>query len=114
MSMMSPMPDPTAGPQMAMAPMNGPDPVIANQSPQLTSLGQGPNESELYHIGPDGAMLGDDGLNLQTFEWEAKQPMMTLPMRPPGVGMDDHQQNQHSPGPVAFLNPANLNNRPPM
>ncbi|KAF2666518.1 hypothetical protein BT63DRAFT_415652 [Microthyrium microscopicum] len=112
LSLMSPMPDSTAGPQMNMNHMNGSDPVIANQSPPLTSLGHGPGESELYHIGHDGAMISEDGLNLQSFEWETKQPVMTLPMRPTGMMMDE--QHNQSPGPVAFLDPANLNDNSQM
>jgi len=98
---------------MAMTPMHAPDPVIANQSPPLTSLGHGPNEAELYHLGQDGSMMGEDSLSLQGFEWESKQSVMTLPMRPPGMHMDQ-EQNHQSPGPVAFLDPANLNNDPPI
>lgn len=90
--------------------MNVADPVIANQSPPLTSLGHGPGE-DLY-MGQDGTMLGDDSLSLQGFDWETK-PVMTLPMRPPGIAMEE-TGNQQSPGPVAFLDPANLNNNPPM
>jgi hypothetical protein len=109
MSLMSPIPDATAGPQMSMASIGGQDPVIANQSPPMTSLGQDPNETDMYHIGPDGSMLGDDGMGLQAFEWDTKHPIMTLPMRPNGMIMEE-QQNQHSPGPVSYLDPANLNN----
>lgn len=85
------------------------DPVIANQSPPLTSLGHGPNENDLYQLGHDGSVLGDDPLNLHNFNWESK-PMVALPMRPPMH--DDHQQQQ--PPPVAFLDPASLTNGAPM
>lgn len=107
MSIMSPMPDPTAGPQLQPSQMT--DPVIANQSPPLTSLGHGPNENDLYQLGHDGSVLGDDPLNLHNFNWESK-PMVALPMRPPMH--DDHQQQQ--PPPVAFLDPASLTNGAPM
>jgi hypothetical protein len=101
-SLMSPMPDPTAGPQMPIHQI-GADPVIANQSPPMTSLGHGPSDADLYNLGQDGHVLGDDGLSLHTFDWEPKQPLMTLPMRP--TTMDD----QHS-APVAFLDPSTLSN----
>jgi hypothetical protein len=109
MPLMSPMPNTTAGPQMTVAPMNSADPVIANQSPPLTSLGHGPNDNDLYHFGQDGSFT-DDGLSLQTFEWEPKQPLVTLPMRPPGMP----EQQDQSAGQVAFLDPANLTNNPQM
>jgi len=73
----------------------------------LTSLGHGPSETELYSIGQDGNVLGDDGLSLQSFDWEPKQPLMTLPMRPTS-NMDDQQAST----PVAFLDPSTLSNNP--
>jgi Homeodomain len=101
-SLVSSMPDASAGPQSSMHSMGGNDPVIANQSPPLSSLGHGPNENELYGLGQDGNVL-DDGLS---FDWEPKQPMMTLPMRPTN-NMDDQQS-----APVAFLDPSTLSNNP--
>jgi len=106
--MMSPMQNANSGPQMSMGQMNGGDPVIANQSPPMTSL-HGPNDHDLFHMGHDGSMLTDDGLSLQTFEWEPKQPLVSLPMRPPGMSEQQEQSGQ-----VAFLDPANLTNNPPM
>ena len=105
---MSPMTNTTAGPQINVPQMNVGDPVIANQSPPLTSLGHGQNDNELYQLGQDGSVLTEDGLSLQTFEWEPKQPLVTLPMRPPGMSDQQEQQN----GPVAFLDPANLTTNP--
>jgi hypothetical protein len=108
--LMSPMTNSTSGPQITVGQMHPGDPVIANQSPPLTSIGHGPNDNELYHMGQDGSVLTEDGLSLHTFEWEPKQPLVTLPMRPPGMTEQQEQQN----GPVAFLDPANLTNNQPM
>jgi hypothetical protein len=103
-SLMSPMPDSTPGPQMPMHSVGGNDPVIANQSPPLSSLGHGPSENDLYNF-QDGSVL-DDGMSLSTFDFESKQPLMTLPMRP-----TSHEEQQ-SATPVAFLDPSTLTNNP--
>jgi len=108
--LMSPMNNSTSGPHMNVAQMHPGDPVIANQSPPLTSIGHGSNDNELYHMGQDGSVLNEDGLNLHTFEWEPKQPLVSLPMRPPGMS----EAQEHASGPVAFLDPANLSNNQAM
>lgn len=76
---------------MSVPQINTPNPIIANQSPPLTSLGHHPNEPDLYQMGGDGTGMGDDTLSLQMADWETKQPM-TLPFR--GPGMEEHQQHQ--------------------
>jgi len=108
LSMMSPMQHTTVGPQITIGQMGVGDPVIANQSPPLTSVGHGPNDAELYQLGQDGSVL-DDGFSLQNFEWDSKQPL-SLPMRPTGMS---EQQDQQS-GPVAYLDPASLTNNQSM
>lgn len=80
-----------------MTPMNclGPDPVIANQSPPLTSLGRS-SSADFYQMNPEHGMP-DDGMTLTDMQF--KQPHMTLPFRAPGItGIDDqqiHQPSQH-------------------
>lgn len=88
---MSPMPEQGNGQHMSIPQINAPNPIIANQSPPLTSLGHHPNEPDLYQMGGDGTGMGDDTLSLQMVEWETKQPM-TLPFR--GPGMEEHLQHQ--------------------
>jgi hypothetical protein len=110
-SLMSPMPDPTAGTptptQMHMHPVGG-DPVIANQSPPMTSLGHGPNEADFGLLGTDGNILTDDGL---AFDWgEPKQPMLSLPMRPTTASIEE--QHHQAATPIAFLDPSQLTNGP--
>ena len=106
-SIMSPIPDSTTAPVLSMrTPSIQPDPVIANQSPPMTSFGSGPAESDMFQFGQDGAMMGDDSLNFQAFDFDTKQPLMTLPMRLQGLG-DEHSQSP-TPGPAAYIDPSNL------
>jgi hypothetical protein len=104
---MSPLPEQSGGPQGSNQQMNVSDPVIANQSPPLTSMGVS-NDSDLYQMGGDGTGMGDDGLSLQMAEWDSKQPM-TLPFRGPGI--DEHQHQGEIPM-INFgtIDPANLSN----
>jgi hypothetical protein len=86
---MSPMPDHNGLHGQAPSPMNGmghADPVIANQSPPLNSMGRSAS-ADLYHIPQDGGML-DDGM--YSMDMSGKQAM-TLPFRNP---MHDEQQHQ--------------------
>ena len=74
-------------PGQAPSPLHGmghADPVIANQSPPLTSMGRSAS-AELYQMPQDGSML-DDSMFL---DMSSKQPM-TLPFRAP---MHDEQHH---------------------
>lgn len=84
---MSPMPE-HAGPGAAPSPLNGlnhGDPVIANQSPPMTSMGRSAS-ADHWQMSHDGSML-DESIFL---DMSQKQPM-TLPFRNP---MHDDQQHQ--------------------
>jgi len=107
---MSPMTDASAGAQMSIPQINAPDPVIANQSPPLTSLGHGPNEPDLFHMGQD-APLGDDGMSLQMSDWDSKQ-QMSLPFRGPIMEEPQQQQNVDMNNMMfgGTIDPANLAN----
>jgi hypothetical protein len=88
MPFMSPMPEAQhiPGPP-AVSPMPGPDPVIANQSPPLTSFGRSAS-ADIYHVQHEG-MITDDAMSLG--DMYAKQPM-TLPFR--GSMAEEQQQQQ--------------------
>jgi hypothetical protein len=84
---MSPMPDNngsmgTSG--QHMNDMGQHDPVIANQSPPLTSMGRSAS-ADLYHMPQDGSVL-DEGMFLGDM---SQKQHMTLPFRAP---MSDEQQ----------------------
>jgi hypothetical protein len=85
---MSPMPqDHNALHTQAPSPMHSmghPDPVIANQSPPMHSMGRSAS-ADIYHLPQDSGIL-DDGMFL---DMSAKQPM-SLPFRNPMH--DEHQQ----------------------
>ena len=66
----------------------GPDPVIANQSPPLTSLGRSAS-ADFYQMSQEHGMP-DDGMTLGDIQY--KQPM-TLPFRAPMPG--EEQQHFH-------------------
>jgi hypothetical protein len=88
MPYMSPMPDQNvgvgpSGPQMQE--MGHGDPVIANQSPPLTSMGRSASADHLYHMPQDGGVL-DEGMFLNDMK---QQQHMNLPFRTP---MTDEQQ----------------------
>ena len=74
-------------PPTAVSPMPGPDPVIANQSPPLTSFGRS-SSVDMYQMPHEGGMT-EDGMSLS--EMYAKQPV-TLPFR--GPMHDDHHGPQ--------------------
>ncbi|KAF2103861.1 hypothetical protein NA57DRAFT_30124 [Rhizodiscina lignyota] len=84
---MSPMPDMhVTGPQ-SVSPMPIPhgDPVIANQSPPLTSMGR--DSTEMYQMGPEHA-IADDHMVLGDMYGKST---MTLPFRSPME--QEHEQN---------------------
>jgi hypothetical protein len=83
---MSPMPDVNSLHAQAPSPMNSmghPDPVIANQSPPLNSMGRSAS-AEIYHMPHDGGLL-DDSMFLDM----SNKQHMSLPFRNP---MQDDQQ----------------------
>jgi hypothetical protein len=72
----------------------GPDPVIANQSPPLTSIGRNAS-SDFYQMNQDHGMP-DDGMSLGDMQF--KQPM-TLPFRAPMPGEDPQLHPSQHPTP---------------
>jgi hypothetical protein len=72
----------------------GPDPVIANQSPPLTSLGRSAS-SDFYQMNQDHGMP-DDGMSLGDMQF--KQPM-TLPFRAPMPGEEQQLHPSQHPTP---------------
>lgn len=102
MALMSPMPHQTSGPHMSLPQLNVADPIIADQSPPMSL--DNTQDDDMYHIGHDSMM--EDSMIMQPFEWDTKHPVMTLPMRPNGMLMEEHQ---NQPLPVSYLDPSNLN-----
>ncbi|KAF2398595.1 hypothetical protein EJ06DRAFT_557828 [Trichodelitschia bisporula] len=97
---MSPMPEVSA-PQHVNMSMSHADPVIANQSPPLTSLGRS-RSADIYHM--QESMLPEDGMSLG--DMYAKQPM-DLPFRTP---MDNgHQEfDLNMAATYGTIDPSNL------
>ncbi|KAB2581117.1 putative homeobox domain-containing protein [Lasiodiplodia theobromae] len=103
---LSPLPDQSSIPHQSMSPMSAishGDPIIANQSPPLTSLGRA-SSADLYPMSQDSA-ISDDGMSLS--EMYAKQSL-SLPFRSP-MG-DDNLEDLDMSNLVSFgtIDPSSL------
>lgn len=87
----TPVPQPSVSPM----PQYIPDPVIANQSPPLSSVGRS-SSAEFFHMSHDGSIADD---NMLLAELYSKQPVpMSLPFRP--MEHEQYHPQQHGQHPT--------------